>query len=69
MPVQVVVYGNFQMSGGTVDVEDDDFGRCTIVTSATGAPNALRRRAVKKLREMADKLESQITHKVSAEFI
>jgi hypothetical protein len=67
MSVKAVFYRNFGSSGGAVDVEDNDFGRCTIAESKTATPRQLRMRAAKKLRAMADRLEAQATRGASPE--
>ena len=63
MTVKAVAYSYLER-GGTIDVEDDDLGRCVITESNTATLNQLRIRAAKKLRHMADRLEADAKHKM-----
>lgn len=63
MFAKAVFYRFFERPGGTVDIEDDDMGHCTIVTSDTASAVALRRRAAKKLRRMAYQLDAEAARK------
>lgn len=60
MAVRAKFYTYVGRPGGEIDVEDDDMGRCTIAKSDTASGNTIRRRAIRKLRAMADRLERDI---------
>ena len=59
MAVNAVAYKNAFGRGGSVDIEDDDCGRCTIVASDTLSLDRLRQQAAKKLRAMAAALDAE----------
>lgn len=63
MTARATLYSNMFSTGGSVDIEDDDMGRCTIVQSKNASPQELRRRAANKLRRMADQLERKAKRK------
>lgn len=66
MSVHATVYRYISM-GGEVAIEDGDMGSCTIASSRAVSVNELRRRAAKKLRAMADRLEADAVQEVKTE--
>lgn len=56
MTITAVVY-RFAVQGGAVEMEDGNGDSFVLVESHSASPAALRRRAIMKLRALADKLE------------